>query len=83
LLGELVSLQDRPGKKLLKERYEKYRNIGEYSSHFGAAINREVSGLRSLVASGVRRVTRRGRTADANGDQAVTDLAQDAEAKTE
>ena len=83
LLGELVSLQDRPGKKLLKERYGKYRNIGEYSSHFGAAINREVSGLRSLVASGVRRVTRRGRTADANGDQAVTDLAQDAEAKTE
>ncbi|HAL48220.1 MAG: acetyl-CoA carboxylase carboxyl transferase subunit beta [Chloroflexi bacterium] len=83
LLSELVSLQSQSGKKLLKARYGKYRNIGEYSSHFGAAINREVTGLRSLVASGVRRVTRRGRTESPPSIDQVAATAQDGESERE
>jgi acetyl-CoA carboxylase carboxyl transferase subunit beta len=83
LLSELVSLQSQSSKKLLKARYGKYRNIGEYSSHFGAAINREVTGLRSLVASGVRRVTRRGRTEAAPSTDQVATPAQNGEGERE
>ena len=60
LVSELTTLQSMSLKKVLRERYKKYRNIGEYSSHFRAAITREVSTLRGLVASGVRRIARRG-----------------------
>ena len=60
LVSELVALQLKSTKKMLRERYKKYRNIGEYSSHFRAAITREVSTLRGLVSSGVRRIARRG-----------------------
>ena len=60
LVSELATLQSKSMKKMLKERYKKYRNIGEYSSHFRAAIAREVSTLRGLVATGVRRIARRG-----------------------
>ena len=35
------------------------RNLGEYSSHFKAAINREANALQGLVATGVRRIARR------------------------
>ena len=60
LVSELAALQLKSTKKMLRERYKKYRNIGEYSSHFRAAITREVSTLRGLVSSGVRRIARRG-----------------------
>jgi acetyl-CoA carboxylase carboxyl transferase alpha subunit len=60
LVSELAALQSKSTKKMLKERYKKYRNIGENSSHFSAAIAREVSTLRSLVSTGVRRIARRG-----------------------
>ena len=64
LVSELATLQTKSTKKMLRERYKKYRNIGEYSSHFRAAISREVSTLRGLVATGVRRIARRGSNAD-------------------
>jgi hypothetical protein len=48
------------GSPCLRERYKKYRNIGEHSSHFRAPITREVSTLRDQVSSGVRRIARRG-----------------------
>lgn len=59
LLQELSTLQTRPKRSLLKDRYKKFRNMGEYSSHFRASINREVSALQGFVATGVRRIARR------------------------
>ncbi len=63
LVSEMTSIQSMSSRKMLRERYKKYRNIGEYSSHFRAAITREVSTLRGAVASGVRRIARRGSNA--------------------
>ncbi|MCL0028665.1 acetyl-CoA carboxylase carboxyltransferase subunit alpha/beta [Dehalococcoidia bacterium] len=60
LVSEMTSIQSMSSRKMLRERYKKYRNIGEYNSHFRAAITREVSTLRGLVASSARRIARRG-----------------------
>ena len=60
LVSEMTSIQSMSSRKMLRERYKKYRNIGEYNSHFKAAITREVSTLRGLVASSARRIARRG-----------------------
>lgn len=54
LVAQLLDVQGIPIKKLVKDRYKKYRKMGEYSSHFKAAINKEVSYLQGRVASGVR-----------------------------
>ena len=59
LLQELADLQSMSGRRMLKERYKKFRKMGEYSSHFRAAITREVNALQGLVATGVRRIARR------------------------
>ena len=59
LLQELSRLQSKSSRSLLKERYKKFRNMGEYSSHFRVAINREASALQGFVSSGVRRIARR------------------------
>ena len=61
LLQELAQLQRVSTRRLLSERYRKFRKMGEYSSHFRAAITREVNSLQGLVATGVRRIARRGR----------------------
>ena len=61
LLQELAQLQRASSRRLLSERYRKFRKMGEYSSHFRAAIAREVDSLQGLVATGVRRIARRGR----------------------
>ena len=60
LLQELADLQTMSKRKVLRERYKKFRNMGEYSSHFRVAITREVNALQGLVATGVRRIARRG-----------------------
>ncbi len=59
LLQELAALHSKSGRSLLRDRYKKFRNMGEYSSYFRAAINREASALQGLVSSGVRRIARR------------------------
>ena len=59
LLQELAELQSMSRKRLLRDRYKKFRKVGEYSSHFRAAITREVNALQGLVATGVRRIARR------------------------
>ena len=59
LLAELAELRSAPSKRLLRDRYRKFRNMGEYSSHFRTAITREVDALQGLVVTGVRRMTRR------------------------
>ncbi len=59
LLQEMADLLSKSSRSLLKERYKKFRNMGEYNSYFRAAINREASALQGLVSSGVRRIARR------------------------
>ena len=59
LLQELSGLHSRSSRSILRDRYKKFRNMGEYSSYFRAAINREASALQGLVSSGVRRIARR------------------------
>ncbi len=56
LVAQLFEVQGVPAKKLVKERYKKYRKMGEYSSHFKAAINKEVNYLQGRVSSGVRSI---------------------------
>ena len=64
IVSELVNLQSTATKKMLKDRYKKYRNIGEYSSYFSAALTREVNALQNLVSSGARWITRRSAPTD-------------------
>ena len=59
LLKELADLQSKSRRRVQRERYKKFRNMGEYSSHFRTSITREVNVLRSVVASGVRRISGR------------------------
>ena len=59
LIQALAELQSMSGRKLLSDRYKKYRNIGRYGSHYRAAIRREVDALQGLVATGVKRIARR------------------------
>ncbi|MDP6454449.1 MAG: carboxyl transferase domain-containing protein [SAR202 cluster bacterium] len=59
IVSELVGLQSRGAKKMQKDRYKKYRNIGEYSSYFSAALTRDVNALQNLLAACARWITRR------------------------
>ena len=61
LLQELAELQSMSKRRMLKKRYEKFRNMGEYNSHYKTAITREVNALRGFVATGVRRIAGRRR----------------------
>jgi acetyl-CoA carboxylase carboxyl transferase subunit beta len=61
LLQELAALQTKSARRLLSDRYKKFRKMGEYSSHFRAAITREVNALQGLVATGVKRIAGRGK----------------------
>ena len=46
---QLLRLDNISTKKLLKSRYEKFRNMGERTSHSQAAVRREVSLLQHIV----------------------------------
>ena len=59
LLQELAALQAMPRRRVQDERYKKFRKMGEYSSHFRAAITREVDYLQALVVTRVKRMARR------------------------
>ena len=59
LVRELLRVQGVSIKKLVKERYKKYRRMGEYSSHYRAAIMKEVNYLQGQVTRGVRRIKER------------------------
>ena len=60
LVEELADLQSKSQRRRLRSRYKKFRKMGEYSSHFRAAIRREVDALQGFVTTGVKRVARRG-----------------------
>ncbi len=59
LMHELAEVQSRSMKRVLSDRYKKFRKMGEYSSYFRTAITREVNSLQGLVATGVKRIARR------------------------
>ena len=59
LLRELAELQVSSIRRLLPRRYKKFRKMGEYSSHFRAAISKEANQLQNYVASGVQRLRRK------------------------
>ena len=59
LLQELAALQSMSKRRLLGERYKKFRKMGEYSSHFRAAITREMNALQGRLSTSVRRIARR------------------------
>ena len=61
LLQELAELQSMSKRRILGNRYKKFRNMGGYSSRFRAAITREVNALQGLVATGVKRMAGRHR----------------------
>ena len=74
LVEELADLQSKSQKRRLRERYKKFRKMGEYSSHFRAAIRREVDALQGFVTTGVKRVARRGPAEPADDtDDLLTD----------
>ena len=54
LEDELAALTARSSKRILSDRRRKFRNMGEYSSHFRVALSREASTLQGYVAQGVR-----------------------------
>lgn len=55
---ELETLKQRSSKKLVSERYKKFRRIGEYSSDFRLTLDSEVAHLQGYVAQGVRLINR-------------------------
>ena len=59
LLQELAELQAKSRRRILADKYKKYRKMGEYGSHFKAAITREVNSLQGLVVAGAKRIRRR------------------------
>ena len=74
LLRELAELQAMSERRMLRERYKKFRKIGEYSSHFRAAITREVNALQGFVATGVKRIARRQPAKDTDpGDEFLSE----------
>lgn len=50
LLRALSETQRVPAKRLLRERYARYRRIGEYSGYIGTTLAHEVSELRTAIA---------------------------------
>ena len=58
---EMTALMARSTKRILRDRYRKFRKMGEYSSHFRVALSREASTLQGYMAQGVRLIRRRPR----------------------
>ena len=73
LMEELADLQSKSHKRRLRARFKKFRKMGEYSSHFRAAIRREVDALQGFVTTGVKRVARRGPAEPDHADDLLTD----------
>ena len=59
LVKELAQLSGTSPKKLVKNRYKKFRRMGEFSTYFREALRREVSSLQRVVLKGPRKVARR------------------------
>ena len=64
IVRQLLEVQKVATGKLVKERYKKYRRMGEYSSYFRSAISKEVADVQELVQRGVSKLRERLSTAD-------------------
>ena len=69
LEAEMAALTACSTKRLLRDRYRKFRKMGEYSSHFRVALAQEVSHLQRSVAHGVRRIRRSRRRRSSPGPE--------------
>jgi acetyl-CoA carboxylase carboxyl transferase subunit alpha len=49
LIKALSTLQKQSMRRLLRLRYKKFRNIGEYSSHFRLAVKKEVTNFKEYI----------------------------------
>ena len=72
LLQQIAELQAMSKRRMLRARYKKFRNMGEYSSHFRTAITREVNALQGFVTTGVKRIARRKRSEPTDPADALT-----------
>jgi acetyl-CoA carboxylase carboxyl transferase alpha subunit len=59
LVRELLEAQQATLPKLVKNRYKKFRRMGEYSSYFRAAISKEVADVQDLLQRGVSKLKQR------------------------
>ena len=59
IVEQLTGLNKISAKKLVKNRYKKFRNMGEYSNHSQAAMRREVSLLQHIVLKGAQEKNRK------------------------
>ena len=62
IVSELSALQSMSQKKRDRDRYKKYRNMGEYSSRIRVKIAKEVNSFQNLVRTGWERRPRRRRS---------------------
>ena len=61
IVSELSQLQSMSQKKRDRDRYKKYRSMGEYSSRIRVKIAKEVNSFQNMVRSGWERLPRRRR----------------------
>ena len=59
IVRELLEAQKLNLAKLIKNRYKKFRRMGEYSSYFRTAISKEVSDVQELLQRGVSSIKQR------------------------
>lgn len=59
IVRELLEAQQFNLAKLIKNRYKKFRRMGEYSSYFRTAISKEVSDVQELLQRGVSSIKQR------------------------
>ena len=59
ILRELLEIQQIPINRIIKERYKKFRRMGECTSYFRSAVSKEVTELQDLVQRGVSRLRER------------------------
>jgi acetyl-CoA carboxylase carboxyl transferase alpha subunit len=69
IVRELLEAQQFTPAKLIKNRYKKFRRMGEYSSYFRAAISKEVSDVQELIQRGVSMIRQRFSAAEKANDQ--------------
>jgi acetyl-CoA carboxylase carboxyl transferase subunit beta len=69
LLRQLLEVQQVPRAKLVKNRYKKFRRMGEYSSYFRSAISKELADVQDLLQRGVSKLKQRLSTAEKESQQ--------------
>jgi len=53
IVKELLSLQDQPVNRLLKDRYKRFRRVGKFSAYYKVAVGRRVSRLQGQLHRGL------------------------------